>query len=178
MRTYEENCLDENIEKNDKKSVFLKDSLQEKLDFFKNNNNGNPYKPFIVLLTQEIREIKAFLEIYNAKTYYEGYKNKIQNKQKDHKSEIQEALMGKTTLKSLFSRKSKSEYLLNLEQALSEINVEAAGVCFVCDIIIVLLGYIEIDRFKVPLNSYDNYIKLIYIERERRIIFYNNKTNE
>lgn len=149
LPNFEENCLDENIDKNSQKTIFLKDNLQEKIYCFQKEVQENPYSNFITLLSREIREIKAFLETYKAKSFYENHKKKIQDKQKEYKIEMQEALMGKTTFKSIFSRKTKAEFLLNLEQILSEINVELSGVSFICDIIIVLLGYIEIDRFKV-----------------------------
>lgn len=158
LPNFEENCIDENLDKNSQKAIFLKDSLQEKIFFFQKEIQENPYSNFITILSKEIREIKAFLETYKAKSFYEGHKKKIQDKQKEYKIEMQEALMGKTTIKSIFSRKTKAEFLLNLEQILSEINVELSGVSFICDIIIVLLGYIEIDRFKV----YNFFFRILY----------------
>ena len=62
--------------------------------------------------------------------------------------------MGKFSIKHLFTKASKAEILVNLEQNLSDINVELNSLSFICDIVIVILGYMEIDRFKVNLTYF------------------------
>ena len=114
--------------------------------------------------------MKAFQDALNAKTYYEGLKEKLLLKQKEEKLDLQKFLAGKTTIKSVFQSGSKEDRIKGAEANIAEvikflnkilrkekIGKELESVQFLCDIVTVILGYVEIDRFKVPkkkLNSY------------------------
>ena len=127
---------------------------------------------------------QAFLETFAMKSFFENWKRKISGKQKDLQIEMQEALMGKTSLKNLFNKMSKAEVLLLLEQNLSDINVELAGLSFICDIVVVILGYLEIDRFKVNFVFFayffykkkrekeENYYRILKIVSEKEFLFH------
>lgn len=97
MPNYEESFL-----LDPSKFVFLDEKLREKFFFLEKELKSNPFIKFNCLLSQEIRELKAFSQIYEKKTYYESYRKKIMTKQKALQNEMQEALMGKTSLKSFF----------------------------------------------------------------------------
>lgn len=99
MPNYEENFLND-----PNKLVFLEPKLQEKLVLFEKELKENPFLNFNCLLSQEIRELKAFSQTYEKKTYYENYKKKLSVKQKEWHIQMQEALMGKKTFKSYFIR--------------------------------------------------------------------------
>jgi hypothetical protein len=79
---------------------------------------------------------------------------------------MQKILAGKTTIGSLFLKGSKEDKLANFEKQIASVipknkftflhkflkfklKAEINNLQFLCDIITVILGYIEIDRFKV-----------------------------
>ena len=154
MPNYEDAIFSEYIDKNPEKNVFLNEKMNPKLEEFFQRNKENPFIEFKIRLSVEIKELKSMLETYARKEFFEDYKKKVSTKHKELQKAIQEALMGKSSLslKNILTTKSKADRLRELEESLSEVNVEFQGVSFICDVIIVILGYLEIDRFKVPNN--------------------------
>ncbi len=69
----------------------------------------------------ESREIEAFIEAIDQRDKYESYKAKTFDKQKSDTSELQKVLAGKTTLKGIFSRKSKAEEVESLERHIAQV---------------------------------------------------------
>ena len=151
MPNYEDMIFNEYIDKDPEKAIFLSKNLSPQLEEFFKKNQENPYTEFQTRLSNEIRELKSMLETYGRKEFFEDYKKKVSIKHKELQREIQEALMGKNSLnlKYFFTTKSKADILRGLEESLGDVNVELQGVSFICDVIIVILGYLEIDRFKV-----------------------------
>ena len=74
------------------------------------------------LIRLENIEIKAFLETIEQKEKYESIRSKLQDKQRSDTQEMQKILAGKTTFKTVFSRKSKDEEISLLEKSLAEVS--------------------------------------------------------
>lgn len=91
----------------------------------------------------------------------------MEAKLKELNLDLQKLLAGKTTLAGLFSKGTKEEKVTNLEKQIAAVisfsfflkkieiiiiyktKADLENIQFVCDIITVIVGYIEIDRFKV-----------------------------
>ena len=73
------------------------------------------------LIRLENIEIKAFLETIEQKEKYENIRSKLQDKQRSDTQEMQKILAGKTTFKTVFSRKSKDEEISLIEKSLAEV---------------------------------------------------------
>jgi len=61
------------------------------------------------------------LEAINQRDKYDSLKSKNQDKQKSDTLELQKVLAGKTTLKGIFSRKSKEEEVSTLEKQIAQV---------------------------------------------------------
>jgi sorting nexin-1/2 len=57
-------------------------------------------------------------------------------------------MAGKTSISSMIKSKSKEESLRNVELEIEKAQKDEAELTLICDISTVLLGYIEIDKFK------------------------------
>ena len=61
------------------------------------------------------------MEAINQRDKYDSLKSKNQDKQKSDTLELQKVLAGKTTLKGIFSRKSKEEEVSTLEKQIAQV---------------------------------------------------------
>lgn len=59
---------------------------------------------------------------------------------------------GKTSLKNFFGKAKKEDIILKLQQQHDATKKEIEDIQLICDILAVLLGYLEIDKFKVSLS--------------------------
>eukprot|EP00828_Plagiopyla_frontata_P022839 TRINITY_DN2940_c0_g1_i1.p3 TRINITY_DN2940_c0_g1~~TRINITY_DN2940_c0_g1_i1.p3 ORF type:complete len:125 (+),score=30.93 TRINITY_DN2940_c0_g1_i1:127-501(+) len=89
-------------------------------------------------------------------------------KQKAVQLELQK-LLAKGASSGLFglSQSKKDEKIQKLEQQIAEMGAEIESLQFICDIITVILGYIEIDKFKnEKANEYYSLLKkMAYLEK-------------
>jgi len=58
-------------------------------------------------------------------------------------------MAGKTTVKTFFSSKTKDESAKTLQDLIDAANKDIESLTLICDIMTVILGYIEIDNFKL-----------------------------
>merc|ERR1712137_73928 len=70
------------------------------------------------------------------------------HKQKQLKLSMQRILAGKKIFRSIFTRKSNEQIISELEQEITQAESDYEKIQFICDIITVVIGYIEIDKFK------------------------------
>lgn len=108
----------------------------------------NEFESLSEMIKVETKEIQAFIEAINMRDMYENLKNKASQRQKDLQIELQKVMAGKTTIKSLFTGKTKEEQIATLQQQIDSANKDIENLSLICDIVTVILGYIEIDRFK------------------------------
>lgn len=148
---YEKICVQEYASGNEEKLIFSKSNdpkIAEILNVIGNKSSENPYENLVEMLKEEIIEIEAFLETMQIKANYETQKEKAQERQTELELDLQQILAGKTTMKSLFTRGTKEENIERLEKSIEAAKKDVANLQFICDIITVILGYVEIDRFK------------------------------
>ncbi|CAD8056925.1 unnamed protein product [Paramecium sonneborni] len=117
-------------------------------------------------LYQEVRkegkQLKAFLETFAEREKYESQKANAESRQKELQLELQEVLAGKTTIRTLFSKGKKEDHITKLQQQIADVGKEIESYQFICDILTVLVGYVEIDKFKMEKQfQYYNMIKNI-----------------
>ncbi|CAD8079600.1 unnamed protein product [Paramecium sonneborni] len=115
-----------------------------------------------LLLFQEIRkeskQLRAFLETMTQREKYEQQKLFFEQKQKELQLELQEILAGKQSIMKIFSTSKKEDKIAKLQIEIDSTAKDIENMQFICDILTVLLGYIEIDKFK--LEKQTNYYKL------------------
>ncbi|CAD8144880.1 unnamed protein product [Paramecium pentaurelia] len=149
---YENNVLLENAEQKEKllfaniiQNEEVKGLIDQYCDLLKD--------PKLYQLYQEVRkegkQLKAFLETFSEREKYELQKSNAEQRQKELELELQEVLAGKTTIRTLFNKGKKEENIIKLQQQIVDVGKEIESYQFICDILTVLVGYVEIDKFKV-----------------------------
>ena len=83
--------------------------------------SNDPFKVFLQSLQQEYREIKALLESFEGREFYENKKEKLNQKIKDLNLEKQKVLAGKTLLKNLFKSTSKEAQVEEIEANMANV---------------------------------------------------------
>jgi len=164
MCDYERNCMSELAANEDKeKSCVFNDGANLKLSNATAKIKADAKKESFELVYDSVRrehkEINAFIEAIQQKEKYEQIKVKLQEKQKSDTAELQKILAGKTTFKSLLSRKSKDEELAAIEKQIAQTTKEIDSVSLLLDLITLILSYVEIDKFKA--EKVDNYYNMI-----------------
>lgn len=76
---------------------------------------------------------------------------KLQDKRKDDQEEMSKLLSGKTTFKSIFTKGNKAEQAKMLEKQMADDEKEIEYLGQLVELINVVLGAIEIPKFKVVL---------------------------
>jgi len=150
---YEKNCLSEYLGGNiDEGKIIFSDGTDNKMASLKQNMKEffgkSEYSSLYEMIKFELGEIHAFNETYHSKEYFEGLKHKAISKAKDQQSEMSKVQQGKTTLKTLFSKKSKEENAQGMQQKIEETSKDIENLTFIVDIITALIGCVEVDRFK------------------------------
>lgn len=74
---------------------------------------------------------------------------KLQDKRKDDQEEMSKLVSGKTTFKSIFTKGNKADQIKLLERTIAEDEKEIDYLGQLVDLINVVLGAIEIPKFKV-----------------------------
>jgi len=109
----------------------------------------------------EAREVEAFLEAIEQKDTYETLKTKAQSKQKSESEDLQKVMDGKTTMKGLFLRKSKDEEKTDIEKQIAKHSKDFDDLTKLADMIVLVLAYVEIDKFKsCKLTPYYNVVRI------------------
>ncbi|CAD8144958.1 unnamed protein product [Paramecium octaurelia] len=131
--------------------------------------------PKLNQLYQEVRkegkQLKAFLETFSEREKYEYQKANAESRQKELELALQEVLAGKTTIRTLFSKGKKDDNIAKLQYQITEVGKEIESYQFICDILTVLVGYVEIDKFKVE-KQYQYYSMI------KNIISYQSRFSE
>mmetsp|Transcript_46573 Transcript_46573/g.53984 ORF Transcript_46573/g.53984 Transcript_46573/m.53984 type:complete len:192 (+) Transcript_46573:2-577(+) len=162
MCDYEKTCLGEFAGQGEKSFVFNDASNEELISAstkIKANAKTESFELLHDLIRRESKEIKAFVQAVQQKEKYEQIKFKLQDKQKSDTAELQKLLAGKTTFKSILSRKSKDEDVTKLELQISQTTKDIESVGMLIDMIAIILGYLEVDKFKK--NKVAMYFKMI-----------------
>lgn len=99
---------------------------------------------------------------------YENSKLKAVHRVKELELEKQKVMAGNLSISSRIKSKSKEECLRDVEQEIEQAQKEEAELTHICDISTVLLGYIEIDKFKKLRQQtyYDNLKHLAKFEHD------------
>ncbi|KAM3139233.1 hypothetical protein pb186bvf_008643 [Paramecium bursaria] len=128
----------------------------------------NEFKVLYEEIRLESKQLKAFRETFDQREKYELQKVQAEQKQKELQIQLQEVLAGKTSLMNIFNKKPKEEIIAKLQAQIEQCNKDIENIQFICDILTVLLGYIEIDRFKVEKQTvyYTMIKKIIQFEIE------------
>jgi len=114
------------------------------------------------LIKLEDKEVKSMLEAINAKEKYEGLKMKSIEKKKNETQELQNILAGKTTLKTVFSSKSKDEHAAVIEKSINQANKDVENLTLINEMITLIIAHHEIEKFKADkTNKYYEVIKQV-----------------
>eukprot|EP01016_Furgasonia_blochmanni_P040070 TRINITY_DN5071_c0_g1_i4.p1 TRINITY_DN5071_c0_g1~~TRINITY_DN5071_c0_g1_i4.p1 ORF type:complete len:378 (-),score=137.15 TRINITY_DN5071_c0_g1_i4:353-1486(-) len=151
MPEFEKNCLSEYVPPGETKTLFNNVSdpnFGEIIENLRDDAPRNPYDCLIEFIKQEIQEVEAFQEALRQKEAYEDFRAKTVEKQKEETLELQKLLSGKSSRRSIFSVKTKEESRLELERDISLINKEVENLTMLCDIFTLIMGYVEIDKFR------------------------------
>lgn len=100
------------------------------------------------MLETEILQIQSMVRVMQQRQRFMDIKEGLLEEQKGYKADMQKILAGKTTLTTFFN-KDKQTVIKSLEAKITESNSKIDKVIVLCDIITGILGYVEIDSFKV-----------------------------
>jgi len=161
---YEKNVFSEYHNHSNNKNVFDDPSnfvLIERVDRIKQASSQPSLEYLYEWIKAESREIEAFIEAIDQRDKYESYKAKTHDKQKADTSELQKVLAGKTTLKGIFSRKSKAEEVESLERHIAQAGKDIESLTMIHDMVTLIIAYSEIEKFKSnKLEQYYYIVKL------------------
>ncbi|CAD8137699.1 unnamed protein product [Paramecium octaurelia] len=148
---YENNVLLEYAEQKEK-LIFANLIQNEEVKGLINQYCDLLKDPKFQQLYQEVRkegkQLKAFLETFEEREKYEQQKSNAEQRQKELQLQLQEVLAGKTTIRTLFTTGKKEDNVAKLQQQIVDVGKEIESYQFICDILTVLVGYVEIDKFK------------------------------
>ena len=122
--------------------------------FSRQNEFDEDFQSFKLLLQLEHKELLAFQENLRTKQSYDDEKLKAEKKNDALQLELQAFMAGK---KSVIDRLASKEPTNKLEKIQADIKVAEADVQnlqLICEMIVVILGYIEIDRFKKDKSNF------------------------
>lgn len=114
----------------------------------KDSGNDMGYKYLLLNIKQEINDVDAIQDAINQKFEYETQKEKIQSKQRDYQLDLSKHLAGRMSIRTLFTNVSKEQLTKDIEKKIQQCSNDCDNVQFICDIVSVILGYIEIKKFK------------------------------
>ncbi|KAM3146832.1 hypothetical protein pb186bvf_000986 [Paramecium bursaria] len=103
---------------------------------------------YLDLVKLELKDCKAFLQMYKTKIEYEEYKKKLEQKGNDLQIEYQNVLAGKQSLINMFKRASVDEIKNSIQQQITSNNNEIDTIKNLNDIILAIIGFLEIDRYQ------------------------------
>ncbi|CAD8158122.1 unnamed protein product [Paramecium pentaurelia] len=158
---YEQQILLEFTESPDKLVIQSIKLDEYPAQIFNNYLNVLNQDEFIVLfqeIRKESKQLRAFLETMTQREKYEQQKLFFEQKQKELQLELQEILAGKASIMKIFSTTKKEDKIAKLQVEIDSTTKDIENMQFICDILTVLLGYIEIDKFK--LEKQNNYYKI------------------
>ncbi|CAD8056206.1 unnamed protein product [Paramecium primaurelia] len=158
---YEQQILLEFTESPDKLVIQSIKLDEYPAQLFNNYLNVLNQDEFIVLfqeIRKESKQLRAFLETMTQREKYEQQKLLFEQKQKELQLELQEILAGKASIMKIFSTTKKEDKIAKLQVEIDSTTKDIENMQFICDILTVLLGYIEIDKFK--LEKQNNYYKI------------------
>ncbi|EAS02031.1 PX-SNX8-Mvp1p-like protein (macronuclear) [Tetrahymena thermophila SB210] len=149
---YEKNCFTEYIgAANDGKLIFAQNTdqkLSQLISQVKEFVSKDELNSLYQLIRQECKEIKAFTECMDSRKAFKESKENLHKKHRELKSEESKIISGKTSFKNVFSKKSKEENAQEIKQQIENTEAEISRASEIYDIMTVVLGYVEIDRFK------------------------------
>lgn len=113
--------------------------------------------------------MKAFIEAISTKELYNTKKEKLNQKIKDVQSELQKLLAGKFSFKQIFSKGSKDEQITNLEKEKQNCEKEMEHISILIDLMHLVIGYVEIDRFKIEKQQRYYELLIAISQREQQL---------
>lgn len=162
---YEKNVYSKYHEDLESKNVFANPNnfkLTEQVEKIKEAASKESYIHYDDYLGEEIREIEAFIETLEQRDKFDALKIKAAEKQKSETEELHKVLAGKTTMKTLFSKKSKEEETQELEKQIATTALEVQNLNTAYDMMTLLLAYDQIPQFKtVKVNTYYQKVALL-----------------
>lgn len=96
-------------------------------------------------------------------------------KHRELKGDESKIISGKSSIKTIFSKKSKEENAIEIKAQIESIESDVTRVSEIYDIMTVVLGYVEIDRFKVTfILTRLFFYKLIlrYAQTEKEAVYF------
>jgi len=167
---YEKNVFSEYHNSSNGKNIFSDPTnfaLIERVDKIKTASSQPSLEYLYEWIKVESREIEAFIEAINQRDKYESLKSKNQDKQKSDTLELQKVLAGKTTLKGIFSRKSKEEEVSSLEKHIAQAGKEMENLTMIHDMTTLIIAYSEIEKFKA--NKLDQYYHVVKLAAQNEL---------
>ncbi|CAD8077497.1 unnamed protein product [Paramecium sonneborni] len=158
---YEQHVLLEFSESQDKlviQSIKNDEYPSQLLNNYINLLQLNEFQSLYQEIKKESKQVRAFLETMTQREKYEQQKVFYEQKQKELQIQLQEVLAGKASIKNIFSTTKKEDQIAKLQFQIDQVCKDIENMQFICDILTVLLGYIEIDKFK--LEKQQNYYRL------------------
>eukprot|EP00828_Plagiopyla_frontata_P035368 TRINITY_DN4642_c0_g1_i2.p1 TRINITY_DN4642_c0_g1~~TRINITY_DN4642_c0_g1_i2.p1 ORF type:complete len:338 (+),score=85.03 TRINITY_DN4642_c0_g1_i2:373-1386(+) len=155
MPEYEKNCLTEYVPIGDDKLIFGNGQDAKIIHYQQKIKELNVISTSFTDLSKHIKreklDLEAFTDVMAQKKNFETKKEAGQQKQKALQLELQKVLA-----KGQVGVQDKT---VKFEQQIAEVGAEIEQLQFICDIITVILGYIEIDKFKEEKS--EGYFKLL-----------------
>ncbi|KAL4508554.1 hypothetical protein ABPG72_003858 [Tetrahymena utriculariae] len=146
---YEKYCILEYALQNENLLVYNRDeNLKANFREIEGQNKNNDYELLVNMIRMELKEVESFLEALKNKDMIEEKKQQAQAKLKTEQQEQTKLQAGKTTFKSLFSKGTKEDKVQKLEKSIYETQHELENYSLLADLITVIIGYIEVDKFK------------------------------
>ncbi|CAD8163391.1 unnamed protein product [Paramecium octaurelia] len=161
LAVYEQQVLLEFSESQDKlviQNIKNEEYPAQLLNNYINLLQQNEFQSLYQEIKKESKQVRAFLETMIQREKYEQQKVFYEQKQKELQIQLQEVLAGKSSIKNLFSTTKKEDQIAKLQVQIDQVCKDIENMQFICDILTVLLGYIEIDKFK--LEKQQNYYRL------------------
>jgi len=141
---------------------------KEKANKVKETGQAEPIEYLHAWIKLEGREIEAFLEAIGQREKYIALKAKTLDKQRSAAKTLDKVVEGKSTIKTMFSKRGKDEEIEILEKEIANYKKEIELLNTLIDKITLVLSNSEIDKFKK--NKVDQYNHVIAMAAQNELV--------
>lgn len=157
---YERNTVVEFSEGRQEKLVYFKDAnaeeFQKHQSILTSATKHNPFWLLSDLVKTDLKDCQAFLEVIETIDLINHKKLETDAQIREYEEEIEELTLGRSTVSSMTTRKSKEEVRKITEDKKKDTIAKKHLYMALGDMVQVLVGYLEIDNFKVRLPTLRN----------------------
>lgn len=153
LSRYEKNTIAEFADGRQDKLVYLRETneaLRGHQELLNSAVRNNPFWLLSDLIKLEQKDCHAFLETMDAIDQINHKRLDCEQQIRAYELEIDELAMGKSTVSSMTTRKSKEEVKHLIEEKNKKCIHEKHNYIALAEMVAVLISYIEIDNYKVP----------------------------